>query len=99
MAGAHPALGTVGARLRAGDDGSYALEALAGGDYTVTPSMKSYSFAPAAAEFKGLISDRAADFAATPLPRFEFGAASYTVAEDGGSVTVTVTRVGDATHE
>jgi inhibitor of cysteine peptidase len=99
LAGTHPALGTTSAHLTTGADGSYSFEILAGGDYTVTPSKKSYSFNPTAAVFKGVTSDHAADFAASLLPTFEFGAADYSVSEDGGSVTVTVTRVGDATHE
>ena len=98
LAGTHPALGATGARLVTGDDGSYSFDVLAGGDYSVTASKKNYSFNPAAAAFKGLVADQTADFAATPLPTFEFGAAAYTITEDGGSVTVTVTRVGDATH-
>jgi hypothetical protein len=99
LSGAHPALGVVGGRFTTGDDGSYSFEVLAGGDYAVTPSKKNYSFGPAAAAFDDVISDRAADFAATPLPTVGFAAASYSVAEDGGSVTVTVTRGGDATRE
>ncbi len=98
LTGTHPALGAVGANFTTGADGSYLFEVAAGGDYTVTPSKQNYSFAPAAASFAGLASDRAADFAATPLPTFGFSAASYDVAEDGGSVTITVTRTGDATH-
>jgi hypothetical protein len=99
MGGTHPALGAVGARMTTGDDGAYSFEVTAGGDYAVSPSKKNYSFAPAGAAFRGLDSDRAADFAAAPLPTFEFGAAVYAVAEGGGRVTVTVTRQGDAAHE
>ncbi|MET0624079.1 MAG: carboxypeptidase regulatory-like domain-containing protein [Pyrinomonadaceae bacterium] len=99
MAGTHPALGPVGAVATTGDDGTYSFEALAGGDYAVTPSKKNYSFGPPQAAFKALSSDRAADFAATPLPTFEFDAPAYSVAEDAGSVNVTVLRVGDASVE
>ncbi|HEX8285830.1 MAG TPA: carboxypeptidase regulatory-like domain-containing protein [Pyrinomonadaceae bacterium] len=99
MAGTHPALGPVGAVVTTGADGSYSLEALAGGDYAVTPSKKNYSFGPVQATFRALSSDRAADFAATPLPTFRFDAASYSVPEDGGIFTATVLRVGDASAE
>jgi hypothetical protein len=99
MAGTHPALGAVGAVVTTGDDGAYSFDLLAGGDYAVTPSKKNYSFAPTQAAFRALSSDRAADFAATPLPTFGFGAAAYTVSEDSGSVNVTVTREGDTSAE
>ncbi|HEX8352490.1 MAG TPA: carboxypeptidase regulatory-like domain-containing protein, partial [Pyrinomonadaceae bacterium] len=99
LSGAHPALGAVGGRFTTGDDGSYSFEVTAGGDYAVTPSKRNYSFGPAAAAFNVVTSDRTADFAATPLPAFGFDAAAYAVAENGGSVTVTVTRAGDAARE
>ncbi|MFN2413634.1 MAG: Calx-beta domain-containing protein, partial [Pyrinomonadaceae bacterium] len=99
LAGAHPALGAVVASASTGADGAYSFEVLAGGDYAVTPSKKNYAFGPPQAAFKALASDRAADFSATPLPTFEFGAASYSVPEDGGGVTVTVRRVGDSSRE
>ncbi|HEY0169462.1 MAG TPA: carboxypeptidase regulatory-like domain-containing protein [Pyrinomonadaceae bacterium] len=99
LAGTHSALGPVGAVATTGDDGAYSFEALAGGDYAVTPSKKNYSFDPPQAAFKTLSSDRAADFAATRLPTFGFGATAYAVAEGAGSVNVTVTRAGDASVE
>ncbi len=99
VAGTHPALGVVGAVATTGDDGAYSFELLAGGDYAVTPSKKNYSFDPPQAAFGALSSDRAADFAATPLPTFAFDAATYAVSEDSGSVNVTVTRNGDTSAE
>ena len=99
LAGAHPALGPVGGIVTTGADGAYSFEALAGGNYAVMPSKKNYSFGPAQSAFAALASDRAADFNATPLPTFEFDAANYTVSEDGGVVTITVRRTGDASTE
>ncbi|HEX8500725.1 MAG TPA: carboxypeptidase regulatory-like domain-containing protein [Pyrinomonadaceae bacterium] len=99
LAGTHPATGQTAASVTTGADGAYSFEVLAGGDYTVTPSKKDYTFAPASAPFKGLLSDRAADFAATALPPFQFAEADFAVGEEGGSVNVTVTRTGDAARE
>jgi hypothetical protein len=95
FAGTHPALGQVGGRVVTGADGSYSFAALAGGDYTVTPSKKNYAFDRTSSAFKSLSADQSADFAATLQTVINFGAASYTVGESGGSLSVTVTRDGD----
>jgi inhibitor of cysteine peptidase len=99
LAGAHPALGRVDGHFVTAADGAYAFDVPAAGDYTVAPSKKDYAFAPASATFKGLAASASADFAASPLPTFEFSASSYEVHEDGGSVLVTVTRRGDTGAE
>jgi Calx-beta domain/Carboxypeptidase regulatory-like domain/Pectate lyase superfamily protein/Domain of unknown function (DUF4214) len=92
---AHPLLGQRKAEAVTGADGSYSFEVEAGGDYTVTPSLRNYSFDRASASFAGLHADGVADFAATLQTIFEFSAASYTVGEGEGSLDVTITRAGD----
>ncbi|HEX7313492.1 MAG TPA: DUF2012 domain-containing protein [Pyrinomonadaceae bacterium] len=46
-------------------NGNYSFTVPAEGNYTVTPSLKHYTFAPASASFNNLGGDRTADFAAT----------------------------------
>jgi hypothetical protein len=57
--------GSQSATLTTDSNGNYAATLPANGNYTVTPSRKNYTFAPASATFNPLGSDRAADFAAT----------------------------------
>ncbi|MDQ3917246.1 MAG: carboxypeptidase regulatory-like domain-containing protein, partial [Acidobacteriota bacterium] len=92
---AHPLLGRRKAEAVTGADGSYSFDVEAGGDYTLTPSLKNYSFDRASASFDGLRADGVADFAATLQTVFEFSAASYEVGEGAGSLDVTITRAGD----
>ncbi|HYY95977.1 MAG TPA: carboxypeptidase regulatory-like domain-containing protein, partial [Pyrinomonadaceae bacterium] len=92
---AHPLLGQRKAEAVTGADGSYSFNVEAGGDYTVTPSLKNCSFDRASVSFDGLRADGVADFAATRQTVFEFSAASYAVGEGAGSLDVTVTRAGD----
>ncbi|HEX7957506.1 MAG TPA: carboxypeptidase regulatory-like domain-containing protein, partial [Pyrinomonadaceae bacterium] len=96
LTGTQPGLGRVGASAVTAADGTYSFDALAGGDYTVAPSKKGYTFDRPQASFLALASDQTADFAATRQAVFEFAAESYVVTEDGGSVVVTVTRGGNA---
>ena len=93
--GTHPLLGQQRAQAVTGADGSYSFTATAGGDYTVTPSLKNYSFDRASASFAKLGGDQSADFAATLQTVFEFSAASYAAGEGAGGFDVTVTRGGD----
>jgi protocatechuate 3,4-dioxygenase beta subunit len=95
FAGTHLALGQVGGRVVTGADGAYTFAALAGGDYTITPSKKNYAFDRPASSFKSLSADQTADFAATLQTVIGFDAASYNVSEGGASLIVTVTRGGD----
>ena len=81
-------------------NGNYAFASLPeGGDYTVLPSKKGYTFDRAAASFASLDGDRTADFNATAHGIIGFGAASYSVGEGDGSLNVTVTRDGDTSSE
>ena len=97
--GTHAAFGAQAGKATTGADGAYSFTVPAGGDYTVAPSKKNYVFDPAAATFKALASDMTADFSARLQAVLAFTATSYTVAEGGGSVSVTVTREGDTTTE
>ena len=99
LAGTHAALGAHAGKVTTGSDGAYTFTVPAGGDYTVTPSKKNYGIAPASATFKGLASDGVADFAASLQSVVGFASTSYTVAEGGGSVTITLTREGDTSAE
>ena len=98
LKGTHDVLGAQAATATTGADGAYSFNVPAGGDYTVTPSKKNYAFDREAAEFKSLASDQTADFAGRLLSVLSFSPTSYTVAE-GGGLTLTVTREGDATGE
>ncbi|HEX8335762.1 MAG TPA: carboxypeptidase regulatory-like domain-containing protein, partial [Pyrinomonadaceae bacterium] len=95
LAGAHAGLGARTGKVTTGADGAYSFTVPAGGEYTLTPAKKNYGFAPASATFKGLGSDGVADFAATLQAVVGFASTSYTVAEGGGSIIVTLTREGD----
>ncbi|MDT5296469.1 MAG: hypothetical protein QOJ76_3349 [Acidobacteriota bacterium] len=99
LSGSHPLLGPSGAQVLTGADGGYSFNATAGGDYTVTPSKKGYTFDRAGASFNNLGGDRTADFAATQHAVIEFGAGSYSVGEGDGELVVTVTRGGDTSSE
>jgi protocatechuate 3,4-dioxygenase beta subunit len=93
--GTHPVLGPQKAQGVTAADGSYGFDLAAGGNYTVTPSLKDYTFDRASASFNNLSADQSADFAASHPVIFEFGAPSYTAGEGAGSLGVTVTRGGD----
>jgi Calx-beta domain/Carboxypeptidase regulatory-like domain/Pectate lyase superfamily protein len=95
LEGTHPLLGQQKAQAVTGADGSYAFDAAALGDYTVTPSKQNYTFDPASTSFKALGGDAAANFAATLQTVYDFSAAAYTVGEGAGGLDVTVTRSGD----
>jgi hypothetical protein len=99
LSGSHPLLGTDGRRVVTNEDGSYSFDVTSGGTYSVTPSKKDYTFAPASASFSVIDGDRAADFDATHKRFVEFGASAASVGEGGGAVEVTVTRGGDTSVE
>jgi hypothetical protein len=99
LGGTHPLLGSLNAQVVTGADGSYSFSVAAGGDYTVTPSKKGYTFDRAVASFNRLGSDLTADFAATQQTLVEFDASAYKVGEGDGSLVITVTRSGDTSSE
>jgi hypothetical protein len=81
-------------------DGAYAFPNLvSGGTYTLTPTLRDYTFAPASQTFETLDRDATANFAATRKQVIEFSAAALSVGEGGGTLEVTVTRSGDTSEE
>ena len=76
--------------------GNYSFTVLAEGNYTVTPSKADYSFSPASHSFTLLGSNQVANFTGSLFDSLQFGAASYNVAENAGSLQITVTRRGGA---
>jgi inhibitor of cysteine peptidase len=99
LLGSHPLLGPDSRRVVTVDDGSYSFNVTSGGTYSVTPSKKDYTFAPASASFNIIDGDRAADFDATHKQFVEFSASAASVSEGGGTVEFTVTRGGDTSTE
>ncbi|HEV7889807.1 MAG TPA: carboxypeptidase regulatory-like domain-containing protein [Pyrinomonadaceae bacterium] len=99
LAGSHPLLGADGRSVLTGADGSYSFDVTSGGTYLVTPSKKNYTFSPSSQSFDAIDGDRAADFDALHMKVVEFGSASLSVGEGGGSLAVTVTRAGDTSEE
>jgi len=95
LAGSHPLLGPSKAETVTAFDGSYALEVAAGGDYTVTPSKRGYTFERESVTFAALGGDGAADFAATLRTLIEFSVEVHSVGESDGMLVVNVTRDGD----
>ncbi len=80
-------------------NGSYSFNVEGGGSYSVTPSKKDYTFAPASASFGAVDGDRTADFAATHEQVIEFSTTALSVSEGSGTLDVTVTRSGDTSEE
>jgi hypothetical protein len=99
LAGTHPLLGADNRSVLTAADGSYSFDVISGGTYLVTPSKTTYTFSPSSQSFDAIDGDRAADFDALRMKVLEFGSASLSVAEGGGSLEVTVTRAGDTSEE
>ncbi|HVF42488.1 MAG TPA: carboxypeptidase regulatory-like domain-containing protein, partial [Pyrinomonadaceae bacterium] len=99
LAGSHPLAGPDARRVLTGADGSYSFDVTSGGTYVVTPSWVNHTFSPASLRFDSVDGDRAADFDAARVKSVEFGAASLSVGEGGGTLEVTVTRGGDTSGE
>ena len=73
--------------------GNYSFGNLpAGRNYSVTPTLLGFSFTPPNKNFSNPVTNQTADFVATPLPIFAFSSPSYTAAEGGGALSVTVNR-------
>ncbi len=74
-------------------NGGYSFNNLpAGRNYTVTPTKLGFSFNPPSANVFNASTNQTADFVATALPIFSFSSPSYTAAEGGGALTITVIR-------
>lgn len=81
-----------------GADGNYSFGSLAAGSsYLVTVSKPGHIFNPVSRTFAALSSNQTADF--TTEPSFEFSAANYGVSEGAATITLTVTRSGNASSE
>ncbi len=79
-------------------DGSYSFDSLAAGNvYAVSVSKPDFVFNPASRTVGPLNSNQTADFT-TQARVIEFSAANYSVAEGTTTVTLTVTRSGDASE-
>ena len=76
--------------------GTYSFTVNAGGNYTLTPTRAHYTFTPSLITISDLSTDHTFSFS-TPTSTIQFSAPSYSVCEDDGSATITVTRVGDTT--
>ena len=73
--------------------GNYSFGNLpAGRNYSVTPTLFGFDFTPPNGTFVGATTNQTADFVATALPIFSFSSPSYTAAEGGGALSVTVIR-------
>jgi len=101
LAGATVALsGSLGpiTSVTTGADGNYSFGSLAAGNpYLVTVSKPNHIFNPANRSFTALSSNQTADFKTEPS--FEFSAANYSVSEGTATITLTVTRNGNASSE
>ncbi|HEY9285660.1 MAG TPA: Calx-beta domain-containing protein, partial [Pyrinomonadaceae bacterium] len=90
--------GATNATTTTSSTGGYSFSNLAGGaNYTVTPSLANFSFAPANRTYTSLAADQTAqNFTATPNPgTVQFSAANYAASESGGGIFVTLTRTGN----
>ena len=103
LAGATVALsGPLGliATLTTGTDGNYSFGSLpAGADYTAAVSKPNYIFNIASYSFGALNSNQTANFSGTLQRVIEFSAASYSVSEGTGTVTITIFRTGNTSGE
>ena len=88
--------GSQSASTTTNANGSYSfLNLLAGGNYVVTPSFSSGTFAPGSRTFNDLSFTNISDFRSSLSRTVQFSAVSYEVTEGVQSINITLTRSGD----
>jgi hypothetical protein len=88
--------GAQTATTTTGPNGTYSFPNLfAGGNYVVTPSSSSGTFAPASRSHNDVSFTTVSDFRSSLSRTIQFSAVSFEVTEGTPSITVTLTRSGD----